>query len=139
MKTGGVPLAAWGLALIALSALGRFAFGLATLPTLLLAGAGAAAVLVGLVLLVPAVRRRMAPAAGEARVDPDISLSAVLVAAGATLALVGVAAGGAAFFWPGVGMIVLGGGGLVRETLAARAELAALDDQDGPPDGRIAR
>lgn len=138
MRTGGVPLAAWGLALIAVSGLGRLAFGLAWLPTLLLAGAGAAAVLLGVVLLVPAARRRSSPA-GDARLDPDISLSAVLVAVGATLALVGVAAGGAAFFWPGIGMIALGGGGLARETLAARAELAALDNEDRPPRGRIAR
>lgn len=139
MRTGGVPLAAWGLALIAVSALGRLAFGLASLPTLLLAGAGAAAVLLGVVLLVTAARRRSPPAAGDARVDPDVSLSAVLAAVGATLALVGVAAGGAAFFWPGIGMIALGGGGLVRETLAGRAELAALGNEDRPPHERIAR
>jgi hypothetical protein len=100
---------------IAVSLLGRIGFGLQPLPWLLLMGAGACAVLVGLASAIGG--------GDDARpdVDVELSFSSVTVSAGFVLALVGVAAGGEAFFWPGVGLVFLGGGGLVRETFGARS------------------
>jgi len=127
MRTGLAPLVAWGAGLIAVALLGRLAFGLNALPTLLLAGAGAASAATGVASALTR-RRRGRPGPDAPRLDPELSLSAVAVAAGGSLALVGIGAGGAAFFWPGLGIAVLGARGVVRETLAARRELAALDD-----------
>ncbi len=128
MRTGLVPLAAWGAGLIAIALLGRLAFGLTVLPTLLLAGAGAASAATGVASTVTR-RRADRPAPGDGpHLNAELSLSSVATAAGGSLALVGISAGGEAFFWPGMGLAVLGAMGILRETLAARRELAALND-----------
>ena len=120
MRSGWLPLTAWGAALIAIALLGVLVFDLDTLPALLLAGAGACSLVSGLAVGV-AERRR--PHLDD-REQPELvvrgSAATTIVAAGVTTALVGSAAAGPAFFWPGAGMIVLGLGGLVREWLAGR-------------------
>lgn len=135
MRTGLVPLASWGIALIAIALLGWLVFGLSTLPTALLAGAGAASAVTGAASA--SARRGRTPmrSAGGIEVDTDLSLATVALAAGGTLALVGVGAAGAAFFWTGLGLAVLGAGGMLRETVAARQELEALEG-DGDRGGR---
>ena len=98
--------------------------GLTLLPTLLLAGAGASCVATGLL-----VGYGMHATEGDSavRLEPDLSFPAVTATIGVTLALVGVAAGGEAFFWPGVGLVALGVAGVVRELLAARTWRRADD------------
>lgn len=135
MRTGLVPLASWGIALIVIALMGRLVFGLTALPTLLLAGAGAGSVGTGVASSFTRRRRAKRPSEEGPHMDPELSLSAVAVAAGGSLALVGVGAGGAAFFWPGLGLAALGAGGLMRETLAGREELAALDERDRGGEG----
>ena len=117
MKSGWLPLTAWGCALVAVAVLGATVFGLDLLPTLLLAGAGAASIAVG--LGVAAGARRDTPV-GVPRVEVRGSVATSVVAVGVAVALVGAASAGPAFFWPGIGLVVLGLGGLVRERLAER-------------------
>jgi hypothetical protein len=117
MRSGWLPLTAWGCALVAVAVLGATVFGLDVLPTLLLAGAGAAGIAVG--LGVAAGARRGTPA-GVPRVEVRGSVATSVVAVGVAVALVGAASAGPAFFWPGIGLVVLGLGGLVRERLAER-------------------
>jgi hypothetical protein len=60
------------------------------------------------------------------------SFATVTVALGLTLALVGTAVG-QAIFWPGVGLILAGASGLVRERRVAReiAEVSAAGGRGG--------
>jgi hypothetical protein len=120
MRSGWLPLSAWGAALMAIALLGVLVFDLDTLPALLLAGAGACSLAAGLAVGI-AERRR--PHLDD-RERPELvvrgSVATTIVAVGVTTALVGGAAAGPAFLWPGAGMIVLGLGGLVRERLAGR-------------------
>jgi hypothetical protein len=120
MRTGWLPLAGWGAALVAIALLGTIGFGLDALPTLLLAGAGAGSVATGVAVGV-AGRARPDEADGD---RPELlvrgSASTTVIVAGLAAALVGAAAAGPAFLWPGAGLIVLGLGGLVREWLAGR-------------------
>jgi hypothetical protein len=51
--------------------------------------------------------------------EPRTSFATVTVAFGLTVALVGTAVG-QAILWPGVGLILAGAGGLVRERRVAR-------------------
>jgi hypothetical protein len=119
VKTGVLPLVGWGAALLAIAALGAVVFGLNVLPAGLLAGAGAAAIAVGLVAAVAGGPRRAA--AGDGTELLLVGSAATTVAAvGATIAVVGWAAGGPAFTWPGVGLCVLGLAGVVRERRAER-------------------
>jgi hypothetical protein len=120
MTSGWLPLSAWGAALLAIALLGALVFGLDALPALLLAGAGACSVAAGLAVGIAGRRRpHLADRDGpELRVRGSVSTT--IVAVGVTTALVGGAAAGPAFLWPGAGLIVLGLGGLVRERLAGR-------------------
>jgi hypothetical protein len=115
-RTGGLPIALWGVGLLLITALGVAVFSLATLPAGLLAGAGLWALVTGVASDV--VGRRRDGAAG-AEVVPRSSLPAVAVACGATVALVGSVVG-QALLWPGIGIVVLGLAGLLREQRAAR-------------------
>jgi hypothetical protein len=120
VKSGLTPLTGWGAALIAVSLFGVLVFDLDALPAGLLAGAGALSVCSGLVAGV-AERRRPR---NETYGDPEVLLlgSAATTAAtvGVAIAVVGAAAGGPAFTWPGVGLAVIGLGGIVRERRATR-------------------
>jgi hypothetical protein len=121
MRGGAPPLVLWGAGLLLVALLGVTVFDLGALPAGLLAGAGAGAVLTGLASgLSP--RRRTRPAADAApgvEVLPRSSLATVAVAFGLTVALVGAVVG-QALLWPGVGIVVLGLGGVVREQRAMR-------------------
>lgn len=130
MRTGLAPLFGWGIGLIAIALLGATVFDLAALPALLLAGAGAGSAVGGVWSALGGRRaRRPAPRDG-AGLDPDLSFAAVAVAVGGTVALVGLGPGGTAFVLPGLGVMALGVGGLVRERLAERRELAVLADRE---------
>jgi hypothetical protein len=115
-RTGGLPIALWGVGLLLITALGVAVFSLATLPAGLLAGAGLWALVTGVASDVVGRRR---DGAGGAEVVPRSSLPAVAVACGATVALVGSVVG-QALLWPGIGIVVLGLAGLLREQRAAR-------------------
>ena len=118
MSSGDVALLGWGSALIAIALLGTTVFGLAPLPTLLLSGAGAACVVVG--ALTRIAERRRPRIAGKPDVLLRSSAATLVVTAGATLVLVGAAIVGPALLWPGVGFVIAGAGGLVRELRAQR-------------------
>jgi hypothetical protein len=121
MRAGALPLVLCGLALLLVVVLGVAVWSLDALPAGLLAGAGAAAVLTGAGAGL-AARRGRVPAQDEplgVEVLPRSSVATVAVASGLTLALVGSVAG-QAILWPGVGVLALGIGGLVREQRAAR-------------------
>ncbi|MGI8660220.1 MAG: hypothetical protein ACR2LH_04185 [Thermoleophilaceae bacterium] len=126
MRTGLVPLVGWGIALIVIALLGAIVFDLSALPTLLLAGAGAGSAVSGAWSALAGRRARR----DGASVDPDVSFAAVAVVVGGSLALVGLGTGGTVFLWSGLGVVALGVGGLVRELLAERRELAVLPDGD---------
>jgi len=128
MRTGLVPIAGWGAALIGITLLGVLVFGLEALPAALLASAGAGAVLSGLVVGLLGRRRPRQLTDGTPRLLVESSLATFAVAAGFVVALVGAGAVGSAFLWPGLGLMALGLGGLVRERRAARAVLRAVDD-----------
>jgi hypothetical protein len=116
MKPAGLPLVAWGTFILLLG-VGLLAWsGAIAGPWLLLAASGTACIASGFVvgLLLPEGDRR--------RALPDISLSPTVMAGGLLVLLVAVAAGR----WlvlPGLGVIALGAGGLVRELRAQRREL----------------
>jgi hypothetical protein len=118
MRSGATPLLGWGAALIVVALLGVLAFGLQALPTLLLAGAGAASITTGAAAGV-AERRRALRSPG-----PDLllrsSAATLVLTVGATLAFVGLVVVGTALLWPGVWLAVAGTGGMVRELRAAR-------------------
>ncbi len=119
-----LPLGGWGLGLLALTLLGVLAFGLELLPAALLGGAGAAILLTG---LGAAVAERRAPrhkSHAEHQLLLSGSAATVVLAMGVTIALVGLVGAGAGYFWPGIGLSVLGAGGIVREVLAGRRLLA---------------
>jgi hypothetical protein len=115
VKTGALPVMAWGLALVLVAVLGIVVWDLPALPADLLLGAGGAAILTGAGSWLAA----RTGAGGGMDTLPATSFSTVLVACGVTLAVVGLAIG-QAFFWPGVGMVALGLGGLIGEHRAAR-------------------
>ncbi|MDX6728003.1 MAG: hypothetical protein QOK49_2808 [Baekduia sp.] len=120
-RTGGLPIALWGVGLLLITALGVAVFDLGTLPAGLLAGAGLWALATGVTSDVVGRRRGGAAPDGAAgaEVVPRSSLPAVAVACGATVALVGSVVG-QALLWPGIGIVVLGVAGLLREQRAAR-------------------
>jgi hypothetical protein len=120
MTSGWLPLSAWGVALMALALFGVLVFDLDTLPALLLAGAGACSLVTGLAVGMADRRRPHLADRGRPELVVRGSAATTIVAVGVTTALVGGAAAGPAFLWPGAGMIVLGLGGLVRERLAGR-------------------
>ena len=120
MRSGWLPLSSWGGALMAIALLGVLVFGLDPLPALLLAGAGACSLAVGLAV---AAAERRRPHQDD-RTRPEVlvrgSVATTVVVAGVTAMLVGGAAAGPAFLWPGAGLVVLGLGGLARERRAER-------------------
>jgi hypothetical protein len=121
VRSGLAPLGLWGLGLLAIAVLGVTVFDLAALPADLLLGAGGAAVLTGAGSWLAAREGRL-PGQSEpdgVEVLPRSSLATVAVAFGVTVALVGTVVG-QALLWPGVGVIALGLGGVVREHRAAR-------------------
>ncbi len=122
MSTGVAPVTAWGGILLVVTALGVLVFGLDWLPALLLGTAGAGAALTGIVTGFAGRRGGDAPGPVGPSVSPDSSLASVLVPIGGALALVGSVLG-TAFLWPGVGLMALGFGGVVRELRAARRRL----------------
>lgn len=115
MRTGVLPLTAWGAALVAIAVAGAAAAGLDLLPTLLLAGAGGAAVTTGLAALWLARGPRP-----DAELVLQGSAATGVLVAGTTVALIGAVAGGPAFLYPGAGLAALGAGGIVREVIAGR-------------------
>jgi hypothetical protein len=119
VNSAAIPVAGWGAALIAVAIFGTAQFELDLLPTLLLAGAGAGAIVAGLAAGV-AGRRRRRPHGGEQELLLRSSAATLVLTFGATLAFVGVAAVGPGVLWPGVALVVVGAGGLLRETRAAR-------------------
>ena len=119
MNSAAIPVAGWGAALIAVAMFGTAQFELDLLPTLLLAGAGAGALVAGLAAGI-AGRRRRRPHGGEQELLLRSSAATLVLTFGATLAFVGVAAVGPGVLWPGVALVVVGAGGLLRETRAAR-------------------
>lgn len=131
MRTGLIPLCAWGTGVAGLALLGVLVFGLDALPASLLGGAGVCGILSGLVAGWLGRRRERPLAGGTPRLLVDSSLATFAVAAGFVVALVGAGAAGQAFLWPGLGLMALGLGGLVRERRAARTVLRSLGE-DGP-------
>ena len=124
MRSGLLPLAGWGLGLLALTLLGVLAFGLELLPAALLGGAGAAILLTGLGAV---AAEHLAPR-HRTHDEPQLLLSGsaatAVLAVGVAIALVGLVSAGRGYFWPGVGLSVLGAGGIGREVLAGRRLLA---------------
>jgi hypothetical protein len=115
--SAAIPLAGWGTALVAIALFGAAQYDLGLLPTLLLAGSGAAAIATGAAAWV-AERGRLRPRGPELVVRS--SAATLVLTFGATLAFVGVAFVGPGVMWPGVALVVIGAGGLVREHRAAR-------------------
>ncbi len=113
-----LPLAGWGIALVAIALFGAAQYELDLLPTLLLAGAGAAAIVAGLAAGVAERRRARAPFAPQLVVHS--SAATLVLTFGATLAFVGIASVGAGVMWPGVALVIAGAGGLLREARAER-------------------
>jgi hypothetical protein len=122
MRSGAVPLVGWGLGVVAIALLGVVAFDLGALPALLLAGAGATCAAVGAAAWL-AERRRPRPA-GRSDLLLRSSAATLVLTVGATLAFVGAVVVGTAVLWPGIGLVVVGASGLVREL---RAERRLLD------------
>ncbi|MEA2129792.1 MAG: hypothetical protein QOJ85_2683 [Solirubrobacteraceae bacterium] len=116
MRSGAIPLAGWGVALVAIAVFGTAAYGLDLLPTLLLAGAGAAAITLGAVAGV--TRHRDGARRPELLVRS--SAATLVLTFGVTLAFVGLSTVGPGVTWPGVGLMIAGAGGLLREARAAR-------------------
>lgn len=115
-----LPLAGWGLGLMALALLGVLAYGLELLPAALLGGAGLGILLLG---LGAAVAERLMPRHrrhGEPVLLLTGSAATVVLAVGTTVALVGGVTAGQGYLWPGAGLVLLGAGGIARETLAGR-------------------
>lgn len=138
MRTGALPVAGWGLGLVAVAVFGTLAYGLSTLPTLLLAGAGAGAVAIG--LWAGWSGRREARAGGPRRSEalPDLSMPTLAATAGLTVALVGLAGAGEIFLWPGLGLFALALAGIARDLVAARrvrwrVERALRAQEEVPP------
>lgn len=138
MRTGALPVTGWGLGVVAVAVFGTLAYGLDTLPTLLLAGSGAGAVAIG--LWAGWSGRREARAAGPRRSEalPDLSMPTVAATAGLTVALVGLGGGGGTFLWPGLGLFALALAGLARDLVLARrlrgrVERALRTQEEVPP------
>jgi formate-dependent nitrite reductase membrane component NrfD len=123
MKSAAIPLAGWGIALVAIAIFGAAQYDLGPLPTLLLAGAGAAAIAAGAAAGIVERRRTRAR-------EPELlvrsSAATLVLTFGATLAFVGFAFVGPGVLWPGVALVIAGAGGLLREHRAAR-RLAGRD------------
>jgi hypothetical protein len=123
VRSAAIPFAGWGAALVAIAILGTAQYDLDLLPTLLLAGSGAAAMTAAAAAWI--AERRRAPARRPELVLRSSAATLVLTF-GATLAFVGAAFVGAGVAWPGVALVVVGAGGLLREHRAAR-RLAGRD------------
>jgi hypothetical protein len=117
MRSAVIPLAGWGAALVAIAIFGAAQFGLDLLPTLLLAGAGAAAIATGAAAWL-AERPRLRPRGPELVLRS--SAATLVLTFGATLLFVGAAFVGPGVMWPGVVLVVIGAGGLLRELRAER-------------------
>lgn len=116
------PIAAWGLGICTLAGIGAVAFGFGgTLTPVLLLGMGGFMVALGAVLLI-ARRDRSDPAPTIAA--PDSSPPTTWAALGLVAMAVAVVAGPWAA-WIGGGIVLVGVGGLVRETRAQRRALRA--------------
>jgi hypothetical protein len=102
------PVLVWALFLAALTAV-QFAFMHETYSYGLLGGAVLVTLSLGLFLVV----RRRVPGEG-ARHLADLSYPTVILALGAALAIVGAAVG-AWLYLPGLGVLLLGAGALLRE------------------------
>lgn len=114
MRAEWVVALAWGLLLSGLLAL-QFLFPTEVPAWELTGGAGGATLLLALGLF--AFRRRRAePREPEVA---DTSYSTVAAALGAAIAIMG-AAFGKWLYLPGLGLLVLGGAGVVRELLSER-------------------
>jgi hypothetical protein len=124
VRSAAIPLAGWGAALVAIAIFGAAQYELDLLPTLLLAGAGAAAIAAGAAARV--VERGRARGRG-----PELllrsSAATLVLTFGATLAFVGLAFVGPGVMWPGVALVVVGAGGLLREHRAARRLAGGAD------------
>lgn len=129
MRSGVIPLAAWGGTLVAVALLGTLAFGLEALPTALLAGAGVGSILVGLAAL--GGERRRPRNADRRELLLENSVATTTLAVGVVVALVGAAAAGPAVFGLGAGLMLLGAGGIVRELRAGRRLLRDAGEQQG--------
>jgi hypothetical protein len=119
-----IPLAGWGAALVAIALFGAVQYGLGLLPTLLLAGSGAGAIATGAAAGL-AERRRARPRGPELVLRS--SAATLVLTFGATLFFVGASFVGPGVMWPGVALVVMGAGGLVREHRAARRLASGRD------------
>jgi hypothetical protein len=124
MKSGLTPLVAWGAAIVALAVFAGTVFDLDALPAGLLAAAGVLAMLTGMAAGVAERRRPRQEHYGDPEVLLLGSAATTTATIGVTVAIVGATAAGPAFTWPGVGLLVIGLGGIVRERRAARRLLA---------------
>jgi hypothetical protein len=118
MSSAALPLAGWGAFVVAIALFGTAQYELDLLPTLLLAGTGVAAIATGAVAAV--LERRATRDRARRELVLRSSAATLVLTFGATLAFVGVAFVGAGVMWPGVALVVVGAGGLLRETRAAR-------------------
>ena len=131
MRSGVIPVAGWGAAVVAVALLGTIVFGLEVLPTALLAGAGTLAVVVGVAALTEERRRPRVDAGRRPELHLEGSVATAALATGVVLALVGAAAVGSAVLGLGAGLALVGAGGIVREVRAGRRLLR--DGQEGSP------
>jgi hypothetical protein len=118
VTTPAIPLIGWGAFVIAIAIFGTVQYELDLLPTLLLAGAGAGAIATGAAAGMAERRRTRRPAAPELLLRS--SAATLVLTVGVTLLFVGAASVGPGVMWPGVGLMIAGAGGLLRETRAAR-------------------
>ncbi len=129
MRSGVIPLAGWGLAVVAVALVGTVGFGLASLPTALLAGAGGLAVAVGLAALGQERRRPRTESADRPELLLESSVATTTLATGVAVALVGVVAVGQAVLGLGIGLVALGAGGVARELRAGRRRLREPEER----------
>jgi hypothetical protein len=136
VRTGSLPLVAWGFAIVVFAVCGAIFAGLDVLPTLLSAAAGTGSILWGIGSAWAGRRDARARRDREPEVVLDLSLATVVVTFGFTMAMAGVAAGGPAFFWPGVAVFGLGLVALARESHDRRAvQSRAREVLAAPPEG----
>jgi hypothetical protein len=113
VRRPALTLVAWGAVPVLGAVLATLVFGLPALPTLLLAGAGAACAAVG--LWSAATGRDASERPGEDRAVVELSLPTFVATLGATGVLVALAAAGQGLLWPAAAVTLVGLAGLVRE------------------------
>jgi hypothetical protein len=130
--SGAKTLIVWGVLLTANTAILWTVFSPDASSVALLGGAGGATILVGAAAWLTGRARSTAREGDEERahVVPDLSLATVWTAVSIVLLLLGAEMGPWLAYIAG-GMLLLGLGGLAREFLAQREELATGEPQRG--------